>query len=103
MERSLDFVVAGVFYRSSLVIGYFFFVFSNLLLDFANRQIQGGEDGRGLRGGNKIGRMLGRYVHFNGWFVRVFHVYSHFDRVDPIEQSPHFSSLFQDDRLVFGL
>ena len=84
-SQSLDFVVAGVFYWSSLVVGYFFFVFSNLLLDFADRQVQRNQDRRGLRRGHEVGGMFGRNVDFDGGLVQMFEIYSHFDRIDSIE------------------
>ena len=83
--RSLDFVIAGVLYRSSLVIGYFFFVFSNLLLNFTNRQVQRSQDRRGLGCGHEIGRMLCGNVDFDRRLVQMLEIHGHFDRIDPIE------------------
>lgn len=89
--------------RRSLVIGHAFFVLADLLLDLPNGQIECGEHGGGVRGGDKVRRMLCGNVDFHVWLVQVFQVNRHFDGVDPIEKAPQFLDLFDNDRLILGL
>lgn len=82
------------------MIRHAFFVFSQLLLDFADRQVQCSDHAGGFCGRDKVLRVLRRNVDFYGWLVQMLQIDCHFDRVDSIEQPPQFFDLFDNDGLI---
>lgn len=90
-----------MFDTGGLVFGDLFFVLANLLLHFADAQIERRQDRIRLRGRHEIVHVFGRNVDFNRWFIEVLKINRDFNRVNSIEQPTHLFSLFNDNCLIF--
>ncbi len=90
-----------MFDADGLVFGDLFFVLANLLLHFADAQVERSEDGTRLGGRHKIVHVFRGNVDFNRGFIEVLKIHRDFNRVNSIEQPPHLFNLFDDNCLVF--
>lgn len=86
-----------MFDTDGLVFGDLFFVLANLLLHFADAQIERREDRSRLGGRHKIVHVFGGNVNFNRWFIEVLKINRDFNRVNSIEQPTHLFNLFDDN------
>ena len=65
--------------RRAVMVLNFFFVFSQLLLEFVDHAVQGGHQARGLFGGDEVVFMFGRNAHVDARILLVFEVHSDVD------------------------